>query len=238
MRRLLFACAGGLAALTALMIAGSSVASSDEPPAVVELFTSQGCSSCPPADQLAGELARDPSVIVMSLPVDYWDYLGWKDTLALPGHTNRQRAYARTRGDREVYTPQVVVNGSAHVLGSDKAAIESAIVRTGKQSGTLSLPLTLAVANGQISVTVPAAKDGAAKGEVEFSRVGQGHSAAAFNAALAFNGSTRMKVVEVDPVFNDVMGATDIACAPLTSTLVFNDRGAGAYTVEVSVEVL
>jgi hypothetical protein len=75
-------------------------------------------------------------------------------------------------------------------------------------------------------------------GEVEFSRVGQGHSAAAFDAAFAFNGSTRMKVVEVDPVFNDVMGATDIACAPLSSTLVFNDRGAGAYTVEVSVEVL
>jgi len=75
-------------------------------------------------------------------------------------------------------------------------------------------------------------------GEVEFSRVGQGHSAAAFDAALAFNGSTRMKVVEVDPAFNDVMGATDIACAPLSSTLVFNDRGAGAYTVEVSVEVL
>jgi hypothetical protein len=73
---------------------------------------------------------------------------------------------------------------------------------------------------------------------VAFSRVGQGHSAAAFDAELAFNGSTRMKVVEVDPVFNDVMGATDITCAPLRSTLVFNNRGAGAYTVEVSVEVL
>src|SRR5437868_8689477 len=79
---------------------------------VIELFTSQGCSSCPPADKLAGELARDPSLVVLSLPVDYWDYLGWKDTLALPGHTNRQRAYSKTRGDREVYTPQVVVNGA------------------------------------------------------------------------------------------------------------------------------
>ena len=95
-----------------------------EPRAVIELFTSQGCSSCPPADKLAGELARDPSIIVMSLPIDYWDYLGWKDTLALPGHTKRQRAYAQARGDREVYTPQVVVNGVAHVLGSDKDAIE------------------------------------------------------------------------------------------------------------------
>jgi len=137
-----------------------------EPRAVIELFTSQGCSSCPPADQLAGEFARDPSIIVMSLPIDYWDYLGWKDTLALPGHTNRQRAYARTRGDREVYTPQVVVNGSVHVLGSNKAAIESAIVQTDKQPGTLSLPVTLSVANGQISATVPAAKGAASKGEV------------------------------------------------------------------------
>ena len=66
----------------------------------------------------------------MSLPVDYWDYLGWKDTLALHGHSNRERAYADARGDREVYTPQVVVNGVVHVLGSDKAAIERAIAQT------------------------------------------------------------------------------------------------------------
>ena len=66
-----------------------------EPRAVIELFTSQGCSSCPPADKLAAEYAHDPSVVMMSLAVDYWDYLGWKDTLALAGHSNRQRAYAK-----------------------------------------------------------------------------------------------------------------------------------------------
>ena len=91
-----------------------------EPKAVVELFTSQGCSSCPPADKLLGSLAHDPSVIALSLPVDYWDYLGWKDTLALHGHANRQRAYSVARGDRAVYTPQAVVNGVVHALGSDK----------------------------------------------------------------------------------------------------------------------
>jgi len=136
------------------------------PRAVIELFTSQGCSSCPPADQLAGELARDPSILVMSLPIDYWDYLGWKDTLALPGHTNRQRAYARARGDREVYTPQAVVNGRVHVLGSDKGAIEKAIGQTDQQPETLSLPVTLSIANGEISAGVPAAEGAAAKGEV------------------------------------------------------------------------
>ncbi len=82
-----------------------------EPRAVVELFTSQGCSSCPPADKIIGELAKDPSVIALSMPIDYWDYLGWKDTLADARFSARQKAYSLMRGDREVYTPQVVVNG-------------------------------------------------------------------------------------------------------------------------------
>ena len=144
----------------------SSAAMGAEPRAVVELFTSQGCSSCPPADKLAGELAQDPSLLVMSLPIDYWDYLGWKDTLANPGHTNRQRAYSKTRGDREVYTPQVVVNGMAQVLGSDRSAIENAIKHTAKHAGTLSLPVAVTVANDLISVNVPADKGKVTKGEI------------------------------------------------------------------------
>jgi len=105
-------------------------ASATEPRAVIELFTSQGCSSCPAADKILAELSRDSTLVALSLPVDYWDYLGWKDTLALHGHSNRERAYADARGDREVYTPQVVVNGLVPVLGSDKAAIERAIAQT------------------------------------------------------------------------------------------------------------
>ena len=98
-----------------------------EPRAVVELFTSQGCSSCPPADRLLGELSHDPSIITMSLPIDYWDYIGWQDTLALPEHTKRQWAYAHALGERGVSTPQAIVNGDVQVLGSDRAAIERAI---------------------------------------------------------------------------------------------------------------
>ena len=75
----------------------------------------------PPPTSCSASLSRDPSLVTMSLAVDYWDYLGWKDTLALHGHSDRQRAYAEARGDREVYTPQVVVNGVVHVLGSDKS---------------------------------------------------------------------------------------------------------------------
>src|SRR3981189_1617650 len=115
-----------------------------EPRAVVELFTSQGCSSCPPADRVLGELAKDPSVIALSLPIDYWDYLGWKDTLADSRFSARQKAYSRARGDREVYTPQAVVNGAAHVIGSDLASIESAIGSTAKaDDGVMSVPVTM-----------------------------------------------------------------------------------------------
>lgn len=90
---------------------------------VLELFTSQGCSSCPPADRLFEKLAHDPHFIVMSLPVDYWDRLGWKDTFAKHTFTERQRAYAFLRGDGQVYTPQAVVNGSEHANGASMLAI-------------------------------------------------------------------------------------------------------------------
>jgi hypothetical protein len=131
-----------------------------EPRAVIELFTSQGCSSCPAADRLLGELAKDPTLIPLSLAVDYWDYLGWKDTNAMSGHSNRQRAYAKLRGDREVYTPQVVINGAIHALGSDKAAIDKAIVQSHQNSPALGVPVSLAVGGDKLTVSV-GAKDGA-----------------------------------------------------------------------------
>jgi hypothetical protein len=131
-----------------------------DPRAVIELFTSQGCSSCPPADKLLGQLAMDPSLIAVSLPIDYWDYLGWKDTLADPRNSDRQRAYSHARGDREVYTPQVVVNGSVHALGSDRDAIQDAIALTRKNATTLSLPVSMAVAGGHVLVTLPDGAEG------------------------------------------------------------------------------
>ncbi|WLB54053.1 DUF1223 domain-containing protein [Bradyrhizobium sp. 521_C7_N1_3] len=138
-----------------------------EPRAVVELFTSQGCSSCPPADQVIGDLSKDPSIIALSMPIDYWDYLGWKDTLADSRFSARQRAYSRMRGDREVYTPQVVVNGSTHVIGSDRAGIESAIGQTDKGTGVMSVPVTMSLAGKQINVSVAASKESAvSRGEV------------------------------------------------------------------------
>jgi hypothetical protein len=135
-----------------------AVARAGEPRALLELFTSQGCSSCPAADRLMGQLAKDPALVALSVPVDYWDYLGWRDTLANPAHSARQRAYARARGDGQVYTPQIVVNGALDALGSDQTAVEQAIAETTKESSVMSVPITLSVSGSALSVKVPSAE--------------------------------------------------------------------------------
>jgi hypothetical protein len=131
--------ASKFSALLPLLALLAAPALAAEPKPVVELFTSQGCSSCPTADHVIGELAAEGRVIALSVPVDYWDYLGWKDTLAQHAHSLRQRGYAGARGDRQVYTPQVVVNGTTQVIGSDRAAIEAACKSTAKTT----VPVTL-----------------------------------------------------------------------------------------------
>ena len=121
-----------LAALIGAVFVAAPVAFADEPRAVIELFTSQGCSSCPPADKLLGELAKDPSLVMLSLPVDSWDYLGWKDTFAMSAFSDRQRAYAQHVGIRDVYTPQVVIDGRAQASGAKPAAIEPMLAARAK----------------------------------------------------------------------------------------------------------
>ncbi len=101
------------ATLAAFVWANGAEAGAGEP-VVVELYTSQGCDTCPPADAYLGELAQRDDVIALSLHVNYWDYIGWKDRFALPGNTDRQRRYARTFGTSYVYTPQIVVDGRGH----------------------------------------------------------------------------------------------------------------------------
>jgi hypothetical protein len=109
------------------MVTAHAQSPAKAPKAVIELFTSQGCSSCPPADALVVELARDPELIALTLPVTYWDYLGWKDTLGKDSFAKRQKLYAKARGDGQVYTPQVVINGAAHAIGSERAEIDKAV---------------------------------------------------------------------------------------------------------------
>ena len=98
-------------------------------PVVVELFTSQGCSSCPPADALLGRLAERRGVLALSLPITYWDMLGWKDTLATNANTRRQKAYAAAMGHGGVYTPQMIVDGISDVVGSREADVEASIAK-------------------------------------------------------------------------------------------------------------
>lgn len=112
----------GAGVLGASMVAAPSAFAGAK--GVVELYTSQGCSSCPPADRLAREYSKNPDLVVLTLPVTYWDYLGWKDTFAKKSFTQRQYGYAALRGDRSVYTPQVVVNGYDHAVGSNPAKIK------------------------------------------------------------------------------------------------------------------
>ena len=129
----------GAAAMAAPFMA--STAQSAAQPVLVELFTSQGCSSCPPADRLAATLKDRPGVQVISFNVDYWDYLGWRDTLASPDYTKRQMDYAHARGDNDVYTPQMVINGNAHVVGSAQSEVEAAIAAAAKSVPKISVVL-------------------------------------------------------------------------------------------------
>jgi len=100
-----------------------------KPLTVVELFTSQGCSSCPPADRLLGELATRPDVLALSIHVDYWDYIGWKDPFARPSNSDRQRDYAAQFSLRYVYTPQMVVDGAFQGVGSNTGEVKGLITR-------------------------------------------------------------------------------------------------------------
>jgi hypothetical protein len=130
--------------------------------AVVELFTSQGCSSCPKADAVLTRLASRDDVIALSLPVDYWDYLGWKDTLANPKFSERQRSYAHARGDGAIYTPQVVVNGLMHVNGGDEGAIGHIIEKTGKTIAASHVPVRMSEDKDRLVVEAGSSQGGAA----------------------------------------------------------------------------
>ncbi|PZR90019.1 MAG: DUF1223 domain-containing protein [Hyphomicrobiales bacterium] len=121
---------------------------------VAELFTSQGCSSCPPADQWLTSIARAPGVVAVSFHVDYWDYIGWRDTLASPAFTARQKAYAAAHGEGNVYTPQAIVNGLAGAAGGDSTEIEQAIKAIKELDGALTVRMRLSETSGHFAVEV------------------------------------------------------------------------------------
>jgi len=128
-------------ALALTLIAGllpATVAASDRP-VVVELFTSQGCSSCPPADLLLHELSKTEGVLALALHVDYWDYIGWEDIFASAQYTKRQKYYAHAMGEKMIYTPQIVVNGQDHTIGSDVSDVLTLIANHAQNEDVVAL---------------------------------------------------------------------------------------------------
>jgi hypothetical protein len=110
-------------------------------PVVVEFYTSQGCSSCPPADELFAEIAGIPGVIALALHVDYWDYLGWEDVFGRAAHTARQKAYAKAHRERTIYTPQMIVEGEDLLIGHDEESLRARIAAHAAQPAAVSVAL-------------------------------------------------------------------------------------------------
>lgn len=156
---------------TALIFCGASFLSTSDfsqaaeitqPTGVVELFTSQGCHSCPPADRVLHSLADDGETLALAWHVDYWDYLGWKDTFGSANSTKRQQAYARSHGKRSVYTPQAIINGHTDIVGSKGKLVEEKLQEYSGTSNGLSVPINASISDGMLKIRIdaaPAAKD-------------------------------------------------------------------------------
>ena len=148
--------------LTFLGCAFVASAASAQGPArltVVALFTSQGCSSCPPADALLKTLISRQDLMPLSFSVDYWDHLGWKDTLASPKNSARQKSYAKSLGTGNVYTPQVVVNGGWQAIGSNKGDIEKAIYKAKERVSTQMIALNAVSDTKRVTIEVGASNE-------------------------------------------------------------------------------
>lgn len=166
MKSLLLLGVGALAVAAGLSLAAPGGAVPPPPQginAALELFTSQGCSSCPPADALLIEYGKKPGIVALSFSVDYWNYLGWEDTLSSPAHSERQRNYAKARGDGKVYTPQIVVDGLTHVNGSNEAAIEMAMRKAAEKLQHVKVPLSLHNENNTLVIEIGDAPDASDK---------------------------------------------------------------------------
>ena len=135
--------------LSSMAIASTSASASPRP-VVIELFTSQGCNSCPPADALLGEYANNPNVIALAFHVDYWDYLGWRDPFALPIGKSRQRGYVQSLQLASAFTPQSIVDGRISIVGSDRRGLVAAVNE--KHDG---VPVLLNKTSDALTITLP-----------------------------------------------------------------------------------
>jgi hypothetical protein len=148
--------AGCLTAFGVLLFWQGAEAAGVKQPVLVELFTSQGCSSCPPADQILGDLQKRDDVIALSFSIDYWDYIGWRDTLASHENTLRQQAYEKVLPSHRVYTPQVVVDGVDDVVGNQRSELFSAVDERVRETLGKRLPIALSQSGDEVQVRIGA----------------------------------------------------------------------------------
>lgn len=155
-----------VASLVGLALVAANLAhAAENPQVVIELFTSQGCASCQPASEVLAEFAKRPGVVALTFPVTYWDYLGWKDAFGLPAFTERQRAYANQRGERQLFTPQAVVNGEPSMVRSDRDSLDRS-VRQARRAGALPVQVRTSEQGDRIAIEIDAASGPDAQGEV------------------------------------------------------------------------
>ncbi|ANM12648.1 MULTISPECIES: DUF1223 domain-containing protein [unclassified Rhizobium] len=142
--------------ITGVVLSGPLQAEDGTPKGVVELFTAQGCSSCPPADAAFRKLVSQGDVIALAYHVDYWNYLGWADTLSSKENTERQYGYARTMGRSNVYTPQAIVNGRGHLAGADLSGINNKIDTYSGEGNGLTVPISASMRGDELEIKIGA----------------------------------------------------------------------------------
>ena len=225
----------GALSLVAASFSGAA-ASAQTYPVVVELFTSQGCSSCPPADEMMHELAAREDVIALAFHVDYWDYIGWTDTYGSPQNTARQHAYARAAGSRSVYTPQFVIGGVEHVIGARGMELMDAVASQRAAMGGVELQAELA--GGQLSLRAMAERPGAMT--VQLIRYSQSETVAIQRGENAGETITYVNTVMAWDVLTEWDGAAPLELqaqidGALPSVIIVQQLGAGPILAAVDL---
>jgi hypothetical protein len=203
---------------------GPALAHAQAQPVVVELYTSQGCSACPPADELFGELADRDDVIALSLHVDYWDYLGWKDSFARPRYTARQKAYAKAAGSRTIYTPEIIVQGDERLKGHDASTIVSEIAR--HQQSQPAAELSLSREGDELKIDIAPLGGPAGPADVHLVRYAPEETVAIEAGENAGRKMTYRNVVTKWETIGGWDGASD-------ADFVYDDAGTGPVAVIV-----
>ena len=189
---------------------------------VLELYTSQGCSTCPSADGLIGRLADRADLLALTLPITYWDMLGWKDTLASEANTHRQKSYAATMGRGGVYTPQIIVDGIADVVGSREGQLDAAI--NARRADIHEIPVALSVSSDAVHIEIGASPEKTADDATVWMFHVLGHASVRIGA-----GENKGRRVDYRNVVRDIRAVAIWRGSPLSLDVPRGDQGLPAY---------